>query len=279
MGLTTLAEAATGVARQGVKAVSAAADLLVPPSDGLVVLIYHRVGRRTTVPVDLPTHLFEEQVAWIAEHGAVTLDEGLRRLQGPIDPGLGRALAVTFDDGTADFVDSALPTLVAGRIPVVLYVATRHIEEQVPFPDDGQPVSWAGLRDAVSTGLVTIGSHTHSHALLDRLPFAQVRDELDRADGLIAERLGVEVQHFAYPKAVFGSPGADAAVRARYRSAAVAGSRPNPWEHTDVFRLARTPVQTFDQMRWFRRKSAGGLRLEDVLRQKANRLRYRNLST
>ena len=42
----------------------------------------------------------------------------------------------------------------------------------------------------VSTGFVTIGSHTHTHALLDRLPPDRVEDEITRSAGLIEDKLG-----------------------------------------------------------------------------------------
>jgi hypothetical protein len=44
---------------------------------------------------------------------------------------------------------------------------------------------------------------------------------LDRSIGVVGERLGVTAQHFAYPKAVLGSPSAQRAVRKRFRSAAL----------------------------------------------------------
>ena len=132
----------------------------------------------------------------------------------------------------------------------------------IAFPDDGVPLSWSALRDAVSTGLVEVGSHTHGHALLDRL--ARRRDRrrarpVDRAD---RRAVGVPPAHFAYPKAVMGSPAADAAVRARFdvgRGRGHAGS-------TGTARPTRTgwrarPIQVSDGMRWFRRKVAGGMRL------------------
>jgi peptidoglycan/xylan/chitin deacetylase (PgdA/CDA1 family) len=164
-------------------------------------------------------------------------------------------------------------------VPATLYVATDFVERGVEFPDAGAPVSWSALGDAVATGLVDVGSHTHHHALLDRLPAADVDDELDRSIDLIGEHLGVRARHFAYPKAVMGSPAADAAVRARFDSAAVAGTRVNVAGLVDPYRLARSPVQTSDGMRWFRHKVSGGMAFEDTLRQVVNRRRYAGATT
>src|SRR4051812_38640036 len=67
--------------RSGVKALAAGADALRRAPRGLVVLIYHRVGARTAVEVDLPVELFENQIAWLAASvPAVTLDAGLEWL-------------------------------------------------------------------------------------------------------------------------------------------------------------------------------------------------------
>jgi peptidoglycan/xylan/chitin deacetylase (PgdA/CDA1 family) len=265
-------------ARTAVKVTSAAVDTVRRPAPGLVVLIYHRVGRRTSVEVDLPTSLFAEQMACLrATADVVTLGDGLARLTNvsPRTP----MVAVTFDDGTADFAEVAVPVLVEHQVPVTLYVATEFVDEGRDFPDDGVPTSWAALRDAVSTGFVEVGSHTHAHALLDRLAPALVDDELDRSIDLIGEHVGVRAAHFAYPKAVMGSPAADAAVRARFDSAAVAGTHVNPYGATDPYRLARSPLQVSDGMRWFRRKAVGGMRFEDDLRRLLNRRRYTNSTT
>jgi peptidoglycan/xylan/chitin deacetylase (PgdA/CDA1 family) len=267
-----------GAARTAIKVTSAAVDTVRRPAPGLVVLIYHRVGRRTSVEVDLPTSLFTEQIGALAsETDVVTLSEGIRRLAA--DEHRSPMVAITFDDGTADFADVAVPVLVEHQVPVTLYVATEFVDEQREFPDDGVPLSWAALGDVVSTGLVDVGSHTHAHALLDRLPADQVDAELDRSIELIGERLGVRAAHFAYPKAVMGSAAADAAVRARFDSAAIAGTQVNRYGATDPYRLARSPIQVSDGMRWFRRKVTGGMRLEDDVRRLVNRKRYADATT
>jgi peptidoglycan/xylan/chitin deacetylase (PgdA/CDA1 family) len=274
-----------GLARSVLKCSAATADVVRRPRGGLVVLIYHRVGRRTSTEVDLPRALFEDQIAWLAATlPVVSLADGLAWLRADPPPGgAGEAdalrVAVTFDDGTADFAEVALPVLHRHQVPATLYVATAFVEEQRPFPNDGVPITWSALEACVATGLVTLGSHTHSHALLDRIPDREVADELDRSIDLIGARLGVAVSDFAYPKAVPGSPAADRAVRARFRSAAIAGGHANAPGHTDVHCLARTPIQVSDGSGWFRRKARGGLALEESLRRFLNRRRYSGATT
>jgi peptidoglycan/xylan/chitin deacetylase (PgdA/CDA1 family) len=263
-------------ARFGTKAVAAGADLLRRGGDGAVVLLYHQVGAPRPSAVNLTAARFSQQLDHLVRQGRVgSLDElvvAVRRDDRPLhDP---PRFAITFDDGTADFVEVALPILERMQLPVTLYVATQWIEDGRSFWDDGTVLSWSALQDALQTGLVTIGSHTHSHALLDRSPAAAVTAELDRSIGLIEDNLGVTPQHFAYPKALPPSPAADLEVRARFRSAAVAGTKANPYRATDPFLLARSPVQVDDGLVWFRRKAAGGMRLEDELREVVNRRRY-----
>jgi peptidoglycan/xylan/chitin deacetylase (PgdA/CDA1 family) len=241
-------------------------------------LAYHRVGARTAAQeIDLPAELFAAQIAAISAR-AMSLDTALEVIGGAADPS-DRDLVVTFDDGTRDFVDDALPVLVAHRVPAMLYVATAFVDEGREFPHGGRAVSWQALRDAVSTGLVTIGSHTHSHALLDRCDVMTARDELDRSIELISDHVGVVPTHFAYPKALTGPRRTEQLVRDRFRSAAIAGTRPNPYGSTDPMRITRSPIQRSDGMRWFDRKARGGMRLEDRLRRIANRFRYVGDST
>ena len=208
---------------RSLKQTSAVVDRLRPPGRGVTVLIYHRVGGRTPVPVDLPAGLFREQMAMLAGR-AVSLDTALEHLAGtaPVGPD---PVVVTFDDGTADIVEEALPILEEYAIPALLYVATDFIERQVDFPDDGRVASWSALADAAATGCLDLGSHTHTHALLDRLDPAEVPGELDRSIELIGERTGVRARHFAYPKAVAPPPEVDQVVRSTFRSAALPSNR------------------------------------------------------
>ena len=69
----------------------------------------------TPVEVDLPVDLFADQMAaLVAETEVVTLSDGLARLADRSAPRV-PMVAVTFDDGTADFTEVALPVMVSSN--------------------------------------------------------------------------------------------------------------------------------------------------------------------
>jgi peptidoglycan/xylan/chitin deacetylase (PgdA/CDA1 family) len=266
------------------KLTAEAFDAVVPPvRRGLTILLYHRVGAGSGLEVDLPLPLFREQMSAVASSGrSCTLADGLLWLAGEDVPGQGEQsrapVVVTFDDGTADVIETALPVLVDCQVPATLYVATGFVDEGRQFPPAGRSASWGALADGCSTGLLTVGSHTHDHLLLDRVSEEEAINQLDRSRSLIEDRLGRPVPDFAYPKAVAPTPAVARLVRDRFRSAALAGGGVNQ-VGADPQRLARVPIQRADRMRWFTRKLEGGLALEGRLRTAANRVRYAGASS
>jgi len=266
-----------GAASTAIKRAAVAHDRLRPPPAGVTILIYHRVGGRTPVSIDLPTSLFDEQMAYLAERtNVLTLTQAADLLEAGATPGDERPhVVVTFDDGTADFVEEALPVLQRHGVPATYYLATDFLDRQRPFPDDGVPMTWDAAKEMAASGLVEVGSHTHTHALLDRIGPAEAADELDRSIAAIEDHLGTTPVHFCYPKALPGSPANDAEVRKRFRTATIGRTRPNPWRGSDLHRLTRSPIQTSDGMALFERKVAGGMRFENDVRDLVNRWRYR----
>jgi peptidoglycan/xylan/chitin deacetylase (PgdA/CDA1 family) len=261
-----------GLLLRAVKTAAVAVDRVRPDARGIVVLAYHRIGGGSSLEIDLDPGLFAEQLARIATR-ATRLGDALSMLDGapPAGPD---PIVVTFDDGSADVVEHAVPLLVAAKVPATLYLATGFVGGAGEAPAGGPRVSWSALADAVSTGYLEIGSHTHGHVLLDRVDAAAAAADLDRSIGLVEDRLGARPLDFAYPKALAAPAAVDALLRARFRSAALAGTRPNRYGRTDPWRLARSPVQVSDGMRWFVAKANGGMAVEGLLREQLNRRRY-----
>lgn len=267
----------SGIARAALKDASFVVDRVRPPTPGIVILIYHRVGNGSGGEMVVSSDRFREQMRYLRDTQRVlTLDQAVDDLAGASE--IRPAVVVTFDDGTTDWVDHALPTLVEFEIPATFYVATKFVDEQLAFPQDGRAISWEGLAALRDSGVATIGSHTHTHALLDRLEPDAVAAELSRCDALIEDNLGITPRHFCYPKALAPSRAAAAKVESRYTTAVLAGTRANVAD-ADLQRLARSPIQASDSDRHFRAKVAGGMATEDRLRETLNRRRYRSATT
>src|SRR4029453_535778 len=165
-----------------VKLTAAAADLVLPNPPGIVVLVYHRVGGGSTSEVGLARGAFAAQMAELAASGrTLTLDDAVALLAAGEDhPNGPDPVVVTFDDGTADFVDEAVPVLAQHGVPSPLSLATAFADARLPFAGEVPAVTWAGLADAVTTGLVTVGSHTHRHAVMGELGRAAGAEERAR---------------------------------------------------------------------------------------------------
>ena len=143
------------VARRAVKAASAAADRWRPAASGVVVLLYHRVGGGSALEIDLDAARFDEQIAMVAASGrALALGDALERLAAP-KADAESSIVVTFDDGTADFADVALPILVRHQVPATLYVATDFVEGGTSSPRAGGRSRGRALRRRAQAGSST----------------------------------------------------------------------------------------------------------------------------
>lgn len=248
----------------------------------VAILMYHRVAGDVDLELDLPFAQFREQMAILAATGRmISLDEALAGLQkGWADRQCRYVL--TFDDAYKDFYTHAWPVLEANALPATLYVPTGFIETPTHSPVAGDvtdkerlaPASWAMLKEIAASELVTIGGHTHSHPQLPALSDDAITAELDQCDGLLQEKLGVTVRHFAYPRGIWNrrvqelvAPRYDSVMRADGGLATICKSNP--------LHLPRIPIQRSDGMRWFQHRVAGDLAFEEQVIGKAKRVVYK----
>ena len=250
--------AAIGLARKGAKAVVLPLGLSGRRRPGDVsILAYHRVGEGQR-EIDLPRRSFDDQLAYLSAHegkSVRTLDDALSHPDGGV--------VLTFDDGYRDFVDYVLPLLTTYRVPATLYLATGLVDDG-GTPVKPAPLTWSLLREAVSTDLVTIGSHTHDHVNLSRATDEEAEWEMRRSKELIEDHIQAPCRHFAYPWGV-GSAGADRAARRHFDTAALDGWKTNRRGRIDPHRLGRTPILRSDGPLFFRAKVHGVLDSEALV--------------
>jgi peptidoglycan/xylan/chitin deacetylase (PgdA/CDA1 family) len=117
---------------------------------------------------------------------------------------IGRALAITFDDGYQDNYRYAAPILEALSLPATFFVVSGWIGTgTVPWWDRRDAVAhawmtWNELR-SLSARHFEIGAHTRTHVDLGAVPGDEARREIAGARQELESRLGAPVTSFAYP--------------------------------------------------------------------------------
>jgi peptidoglycan/xylan/chitin deacetylase (PgdA/CDA1 family) len=66
------------------------------------------------------------------------------------------------------------------------------------WPNERVMLNWDEIREMAGDG-ISIGSHSHSHPILSRMPVDEAKQEISRSKMLIEEQLGSPVKHFAFP--------------------------------------------------------------------------------
>ena len=213
----------------------------------LAILLYHRIGDGPA-EIELTASVFERQLAALrAREKVLTLDRALTGSAGGV--------VVTFDDGYRDFCERAVPLLVRHRVPAMLYLATSLVANGAG-PAGADALGWSDLADALGTGMISVGAHTHGHTDLSRAGEGEAEQEMRRSKELIEDHLGVPCRHFAYPWAV-ASPAADRIARRLFDSAALHAWRTNRGMRLDPWRLGRVPILKSDGQVFFHAKVRG----------------------
>jgi peptidoglycan/xylan/chitin deacetylase (PgdA/CDA1 family) len=113
------------------------------------------------------------------------------------------AVAITFDDGFANFVEYAAPVLEGLGLPATVFVVSGYCGKRNNWPTQpsGFPelplMSWSTLRD-LPPG-ISLGAHTVTHPDLRELGGQQVADEIRNSRVDIEQNTGRAVATFAYP--------------------------------------------------------------------------------
>jgi peptidoglycan/xylan/chitin deacetylase (PgdA/CDA1 family) len=94
------------------------------------------------------------------------------------------------------------------------------LESEVLISEDSlapfYSLTWEMLAKVHRAG-ITIGSHTRTHVLMTNESGHKVIDEVTGSRQELEARLGVPVQHFAYPSGLFDTASVNAVAAARYR--------------------------------------------------------------
>ncbi len=201
------------------------------------VLTYHSIDRTGSI-ISIDPAIFRRQIEWLSSSSipVVAIPELLDM------PAERDAVALSFDDGFANFETDAWPLLRHHGLPATLFMPSAHVGATNAWEAlaGDMPrlalLAWEQLARLAEEGL-TIGAHSHTHPDLRTLPSARLRAEIDGVWHRIVQEIGTPPDGFAYP---FGryDDNVTQAVRARYAWACTTDLRPLG-RSEDPFRIPR----------------------------------------
>lgn len=163
------------------------------------ILMYHSIDPSGST-VSCHPDAFDRHVRWLSSGRVeVTSIEGLLALPPSTD-----AVAITFDDGFANFGEIAAPRLLANGLPSTVFVVAEQVgrtnawDLREPHIPQQPLLDWPALARLQEQG-VTIGSHSRTHANLNMVSDAQIEEEVCGSVEIIERETGVRPTTFAYP--------------------------------------------------------------------------------
>ena len=218
----------------------------LPMAARCAILTYHSLDQTGSVISVRPDH-FRCQMEALAAGATkvVSLPEILKY------PG---AVAITFDDGFANFTDHALPVLQALSLPATIFVVSGYCGGRNNWPSQpaGVPqmplMSWNALRDLPAN--ISLGAHTVTHPDLRALADSEITREVRQSRIEIEQKTGRAVETFAYP---YGAVNARAAAAVRREFRVGCGTRLRfAGPETDPHWMPRLDAYYLKSARWFR---------------------------
>lgn len=228
------------------------------------VLLYHHVSDDREVTLrDFDSHL-----KLLADRGyrTIRLKDMLEHLLGRREAPA-RSVMITFDDGYADNWVCAFPLLKKYSMNAVIFVTTGSIDtagsvvrpttEQGAAPvgtllNERGPsgfMSWAELKTMTASGLIEVGSHTHTHRNFVRSSgYGDVEKELVLSRELIEKNLGAWHGAVAWPWGDFDPAWSEILRKAGYETAFAVSVGPNV-PGGDPFAVNRFKVRK-GRVRW-----------------------------
>lgn len=223
------------------------------------ILMYHMVrehidgakfNKLRVTPVE-----FEKQIAWMKSQNFnfVTMQE----LQENWGKHPEKTVAITFDDGYLDNLEHAYPVLEKYQAKATIYVVVdRHDRDWSTYKkahhNSGELAKEPKLSDTqikllAQSGLIEIGSHTLTHANLNKLTDQECLNELFSSKQQLETMTGQPVTSFAYPFGIYSERDVNIAKQVRYLNA-VTTVEGIDLDQPDFLQLKRIKISGKDSM-------------------------------
>lgn len=165
--------------------------------------MYHSIDESGS-PISLDPRVFRQQMEFLAK-GRPRVVPLADIVAAPEE-----SVALTFDDGFANFEEFAAPLVSDLGLPATVFVVTEHVGGTNAWPNTTSTLAsggsiptlplmtWDGVKRVKQRG-IEIGAHTRTHPPLTSLADRALADEVDGPAERLEKELGTRPAAFAYP--------------------------------------------------------------------------------
>jgi peptidoglycan/xylan/chitin deacetylase (PgdA/CDA1 family) len=176
----------------------------IEAADNGAILLYHHVSEKTPASTSVSPSIFRKHMQYLRENFHVLpLPELISALQAK-RPLPDKAIAITFDDGYVNIYENGHPILSEFELPYTVFINPALVGE-ADFH-----LNWQQMKAMVKQG-ATFANHNlrHEHLLArkgnedENEWLKRVGNDIQQAEQLLQQNLGISHQYFAYPYGEF----------------------------------------------------------------------------
>jgi peptidoglycan/xylan/chitin deacetylase (PgdA/CDA1 family) len=199
------------------------------------IIMYHSIDDKAAVSkTSVCPESFKRQMYFLKRHNynVVRLEElpDLMK-QGRIPS---RTIVITFDDGYENNYMCAYPVLRELALPATIFIAPALIGRE-------NYLTWGQIIEMSESGLISIGSHSMTHAYLVELPEEELEIEITGSKRSIEDHINRPVYSFSYPLGSFNEYVKEKVRKAGYKIAV--GTNPGrAYPKHDLFAMKRLRI-------------------------------------
>ncbi len=231
------------------------------------ILMYHGIRselgtRHPYFETSTAPELFAKHMEFLRENGYATVS--INEVVEAAMVGLNgrKRVAITFDDGFRDFYTHAFPVLSQYGMKATVFIVSGWTKDERVVRDGREYLTWQEVRE-MNAHWIRIGSHTVNHPELYALDASSLEYEVRESKEEIESKLGEAIDSFSHP---YAFPEQDRRYVERLKELLQAHGYQNgvstilgtASQDHDWFFLPRLPVNSHDDLRFFRAKLEGG---------------------
>ena len=161
------------------------------PDKGVIALMYHRFNENKYPSTNIRNEVFLKHLDEInnSKFEFISFNKFNEIIKNKMEKNY---LLLTIDDGFESFYLNAWPVLKKRKIPFILFVSTREVGNY-------GYMTWKQIKEIDSSGLATIGNHSHTHEYLIDWKDNKIKSDLITSIEIFKKELGYSPEIFSYP--------------------------------------------------------------------------------